>query len=102
MGTGRPGAGCSEPPMTQSRRRVSAVLSFVFALVATTSLASGAADAATQTKWYSASTDVSTVTVGGSAVVLSLTNCGSSTAPCPKSSTQSIGSFNIVLPTGWT
>lgn len=62
------------------------------------------AEATTQTKWYAVTASPSAVTVAGTSVTFAITDCaGAATAGCGSLvSNQTIGSANIVLPTGWT
>ncbi|MDQ1680539.1 MAG: hypothetical protein QOI42_1398 [Frankiaceae bacterium] len=87
--------------MSFSRSRTLPALVVTAVAALTVSLAPGAASAGTQTKWYSVTTDASTVSVAGGPVAFTLANCGTALA-CPRPSSQPIASFDIDLPAQWT
>ncbi|MDQ1701794.1 MAG: hypothetical protein QOF57_1046 [Frankiaceae bacterium] len=87
--------------ITRKRTASATVAASVLALLVSVGSASVAV-ATTATRWFTVQTDVSTVSVGGSPVTFVVTNCGSALAPCPGASTQSVESFDIDMPPGWT
>ena len=86
----------------RQRSRLSVVAAMSATALIGGALVAAPAGALTQTRLYLVAADVSGVSVAGSAAAVTLTNCGAATVGCPLPSTQSIKSFDITMPTGWT